>query len=172
MRLTAALATVLIALTGCGGTSFEPGTKMVGSNYTFTLPEGWGEKDLPGLDLGPVDTFAFDLNDKDGFADNVNVVKEGPVLTWLPEAKAKRDLESIGAEDVTIEDRVMVARNQAPHLSGTLSVGGDHRFEQYYLADFDEVYWVVTFSFSPTVGSSEGTELAESVLATWEWGTD
>ena len=146
------------------------GTTITGDGYSYSVPEGW---DAPPEQAGTAqaDTLAADLNDTDGFADNVNVLKSpaGEVSADDVETLGVDELETAGATDVQVQERVEVAGSESAHLSATLtSANGEFVLEQYYLTEGGQTY-VVTFSYSPTVDQTERTATAESILVSWSW---
>ncbi|MQW74877.1 hypothetical protein GHK92_03245 [Nocardioides sp. dk4132] len=194
MMRTLASATTLaavLALTGCSGddtddsaTSATPvkpeeptpsvpaadGPLIEGSVYTFNVPEGWDTpaQDIPGLDF---DSMAADLSDGDGFSDNVNVIRAGGDTLTPDQAEetATRELETGGASDVAVEDRVVVDGEETAHLSATISMNGaSTTVDQFYLAGQDGAF-IATFSFSPSVSATQRAEVTDSVLASWTW---
>ncbi|MFI5430057.1 hypothetical protein ACHMWU_28865 [Aeromicrobium sp. UC242_57] len=99
-----AAVTVLAALTlaGCGGSDSDSdsskakdsssaskttaaptpevdpatGKTITGKGYTYSAPDGWDvpTQKIPGTEM--TDSFVADLKDTDGFADNINVIKQ------------------------------------------------------------------------------------------------
>lgn len=146
------------------------GETLEGDGYSYAVPAGWT---VPGdgSDAFGTDTMAADTEDTDGFADNVNVVLSpaGAVSADQVETAGKTELESVGATEVTVQERLTVADSETAHLSASLGAEGvSYLVEQYYLTNDDQTY-VITFSFSDTVSDDDRTALADSVLATWTW---
>ena len=146
------------------------GETLEGDGYSYAVPAGWT---VPGEcgDAFGTDTMAADTEDTDGFADNVNVVLSpaGAVSADQVETAGKAELESVGATEVTVQERLTVADSETAHLSASLGAEGvSYLVEQYYLTNDDQTY-VITFSFSDTVSDDDRTALADSVLATWTW---
>ncbi|MBN9224515.1 MAG: hypothetical protein ABS63_11055 [Microbacterium sp. SCN 70-27] len=176
--LTAVAAATLLGLTACAagapatdtaGVAPATGELISGTGYTYSVPEGWADPgEVPGFSP---DSIAADLTDDDGFADNVNVILSpaGKVTPEQVESAGVKELEGAGATDVTVQPRVKIAGQESAHLSAALASGGTtYAAEQYYVSNGDQTY-VVTFSFSPTVGAKERVALAESVLASWKF---
>ncbi|MFK0401964.1 hypothetical protein ACIQTT_06510 [Microbacterium sp. NPDC090225] len=146
------------------------GATIAGDGYTFKAPTGWDDpqQEIPGFDP---DSFAANLQDTDGFADNVNVLKSpvGVVTPDQVETLGLKELETVGATDVVVHDRVVVAGSESAHISAAMSSEGvSYVVDQYYVSSADQTY-VVTFSFSDTVPAAERQQIAESVLVTWAW---
>lgn len=172
-------AAVALGAAGCAaggsaspaGPQADPATGEVisGTGYHFSVPEDWG-------DPGPVegfdpDSIAADLDDADGFSDNVNVILSpaGKVTPEQVETAGVKELEDAGATDVTVQPRVAVGGSESAHLSAALaSSGAEYVVEQYYVSDSDQTY-VVTFSFSPTVSEADRAAVTDPILASWEF---
>lgn len=147
------------------------GETITGSGYSYVVPEGWGKPPTNPPGFAP-DSLAVNLDDKDGFSDNVNVIKSpapgGADLDQIEEA-GKKELNGIGATDITVHDRLSVAGHEAGHLSSSMTIGkAEYIAEQYFVGN-DAGLFVVTFSFSKSMSDADRVELAESVLATWKW---
>ena len=196
-RRVAALAIVsTLSLAGCGGSSdggsddkpdsdstsatkapaddvdAADGDSIKGTGYSFTLPTDWEvpTQDIPGTEQ--TDTFAANLKDTDGFADNVNVIRLDPApiddLDDLEKGLVK-ELEGAGSSDVTVRDRTDIDGDDAVHIaSGQNQKGATYLTEQFN-AIHDGVSYVITFSFSDTVSQADRDKVADSVLTTWKW---
>jgi len=144
------------------------GITITGTGYSFTAPEGWV---IPDSAPAGVDTVVANLDDADGFFDNVNVVLSpaGEVTPDQVETAGVSELESVGATDVQVRPRVNVAGAESAHLSAVLNQSGaTYRFEQYYATNAGQTC-VITFSFSESVSEADREALAESVLVSWTW---
>lgn len=197
IRSAALLLAAALTLTGCStliptaqetsGTSSAPseseettaneidaapatGDTITGDGYSFVVPEGWADpqQEIPGFDP---DSFAANMQDTDGFADNVNVLKSpaGFVSADQVETLGLKELETVGATDVAVNDRVNVAGSESPHISAAMTSDGvSYVVDQYYVSTDDQTY-IVTFSFSDTVPAAERQQISESILVTWTW---
>lgn len=145
------------------------GELITGDGYSYRVPEGWATPEEPTPGFSP-DTFAADLTDDDGFADNVNVLLSGGVATPdQVEQFGTTELENAGAVEVAVQPRVTIAGAESAHLTASLTSDGvAYWIEQYYPTNDGETY-VVTFSFSDALGDTDRVAIAESVLASWEW---
>lgn len=180
-KSAALFALAVLALAGCTAEAPAPsapevstapaaGETISGTGYTFVVPEDWGipEQGVPGFEP---DSLAADLDDADGFVDNVNVILSpaGEVLPEQVETAGVDELEAAGATDVTVEDRVTIAGSESAHVAANLAAQGvEYRIDQYYVTA-DEQTYVVTFSFSTTVSEADRDEIAGSILSTWTW---
>lgn len=145
------------------------GDTISGTGYSFAVPEGWGDPGpIEGFDA---DSLAADLDDADGFADNVNVILSpaGKVELDQVESAGPGELEGGGATDVSVEPRVTVAGEEAAHISANLASGDtSYLIEQFYVNSDDQTY-IVTFSFSPDVADADRQAVTDAVLASWAW---
>lgn len=146
------------------------GTSVIGDGYLFTVPDGWGKPTGVATPSG-ADAFAADLSDKDGFADNVNVVvlKSVEASPAQAESEGAQGLKSIGATEVTVQDRTTVDGEGTAHLSALkASKGVKYRIDQFYVSHSGATY-IVTISVSSSVSKSDRDELVSSVLSGWSW---
>jgi hypothetical protein len=148
--------------------SADSSRSIAGKGYRYTVPEGWGE---PKTDVGAsaADSLAADLTDKDGFADNVNVVvvDAGNVTSGQIESQGPQQLKSAGFSKIAVEDRVQVAGVESPHITA-LQKSGTYRVDQYYVLRQGKGY-IVTFSFSPKVSKADREHVTTPVLGSWSW---
>jgi hypothetical protein len=140
-----------------------------GDGYSYTIPVGWAQQDAA---LAPgTDTVAADSAPTGPFGNNVNVVLS-PAGAFTPdnvEAAAGNELETAGATEVEVLDRVTVAGEETAHVTAVMTVSDlTYRIHQYYVTSDDQTY-VVTFSAAVDVPDEESISTAESVLATWTW---
>lgn len=148
------------------------GNDVQGTGYSYSLPEGWEvpKQDIEGTEQ--TDTFAADLTDSDGFADNINVIRLDPApiddLDKL-ETGLKAELEGAGAKAVTVRDRVEIDGDEAVHIASQQNQQGATYLTEQYNAIHGGVSYVITFSYSDTVSESDRDSLAASILDTWKW---
>jgi hypothetical protein len=137
--------------------------------FTYTVPKDWEES--PN---STAITLAIDSKDPDGFADNINVIKDNTVTTLKGdklEDAIEKVLKSANATDITVKDRIQVAGAEAVHVGAVFDLNGTkYRTEQYALS-YDDTGYVVTVSFSPDVPSAERDKVSESILTTWKWNS-
>jgi len=151
------------------GVAPATGSVVSGDGYSYTIPVGWAQQDAA---LAPgTDTVAADGAPTGPFANNVNVVLS-PAGAFTPdnvEAAAGNELETAGATEVQVLDRVTVAGEETAHVTAVMTVSDlTYRIHQYYVTSDDQTY-VVTFSAAVDVPDEEMISTAESVLATWTW---
>lgn len=93
------------------------GETIAGDGYSYAVPAGWGKHDSAAA--AGTDTIGIDLAPTGDFASNVNVVLSpaGAVTADQVESVVGKELESSGAKDVTILDRVTVAGSESPHVT-------------------------------------------------------
>jgi hypothetical protein len=135
--------------------------------FTYTVPKDW--KESPN---SRAITLAIDSKDPDGFADNLNVIKDDTVATLKGdklEDSVKKALTDANATGIAVKDRVQVDGEKAVHVGAVFDLNGTrYRTEQYAFAH-DETGYVVTLSFSPDVPTAERDQVSESILTTWRW---
>ncbi|MET0931250.1 MAG: hypothetical protein ABWX74_17145 [Aeromicrobium sp.] len=193
-RRVAALAIVsTLTLAGCGGSdsggdsgsdsSSSPssssddvdaadGDAIKGTGYTYSVPDGWAvpEQDIAGTEQ--TDSFAADLEDTDGFADNVNVIRLDPAplddLDKLEDGLAA-ELEGAGSKDVTVGNRTEIDGDETVTITSVQTQAGKEYLTDQFNAIHDGVSYVITFSFSDTVSEADRNDLSSSVLASWKW---
>jgi hypothetical protein len=152
------------------GVAPATGPTITGNGYSFSAPEGWGHPETTATPAN-VDTFAGDLQDTDGFVDNINVLLSpaGEVTPDQIESLGVKELEDVGAENVKAQPRITVAGSESAHLSALFTSGSvKYQIEQYYASHNGQTY-IVTFSFSESVAESARDDIASSVLSTWLW---
>ena len=150
--------------------SAATGELISGDGYTYNVPEDWGIPDQSPSGFNP-DSFAVDLDDTDGFTDNINVILSpaGQITSDQVEQAGPPELEGSGAENVEVRPRVGIAGEESAHLSALFTQGGaTYQIDQYYPTHEGQTY-VVTFSFSEGVPQGDREDLAESILASWAW---
>ncbi len=182
LRTSALAVVVALLLTGCSaqpqtqedapavsGIAPASGPVVSGDGYSFNAPEGWEETDPSGAP--GTDVIAWDANPEGDFADNVNVVISPAGLVPLDavEAGTVQELEAVGAENITVKDRLTLNGAELTHLAASMTVQGlTYQAEQFAINSDSQTY-LITFSFRESVPESERVELAESVLVTWSF---
>ncbi len=136
-------------------------------DFTYTVPEDW--KESPN---SSAITLAVDSKDPDGFADNINVIKDDTIVGL--EGKKLADaveqvLEDANATGIAVKDRVQVGGEDAVHVGAVFDLNGTRYRTELYAFTHDETGYVVTMSFSPDVATAERDKVSESILTTWEW---
>ncbi|AWB93762.1 hypothetical protein [Aeromicrobium chenweiae] len=156
------------------GFDAEPadGGRIKGTDYTYSVPKGWEvPKNKPaGFDF---DSLAVDSTDKDGFSDNINVLRQSPAPSGVTTEELTKNLGSEltkqGARDVKTQEPVTIDGESATHISMSQELNGNKNLtEQYYVLRKGALY-VVTFSHSTSVTEADRDEVAGSVLTTWKW---
>lgn len=189
-RTAAITLLTLLTLTGCSSGSDSDGGKsgdkqtsapeveaadgltVEGTGYTYVVPDGWKTPDEDIAGTEQTDTFAADFDDKDGFADNINVIRLDPApvedLDDLEKALIA-ELEGSSAKNVTARDRLEIDGTAAVHIASLNTLQGKDYLTEQYNAIRDGVSYVITFSYSPDVSENDRDEVAQSVLSTWKW---
>lgn len=153
------------------------GMTVKGTGYTFVVKKGFidAKGKVPGA--SSVDTMVLNALDKDGFADNINVVQQsgasGASLSLL-ESAAKTQLEAAGATGYKVLPRTTVAGTEASHITANVkradAQGKTQRYlvDQLYVLRGDKSY-VVTFSFNANATQATRDALINPTVASWKW---
>lgn len=187
-RFAAVLAVLAILVAGCGGSSSDDkptdkstsssatpadGKTISGTGYSFAVPDGWDTPPSAATSGFDFDSLAADLGDKDGFADNVNVIQQDPSpvkeITDEADQQLADVLKNSNAKGVKVQERTKIDGAEAIHISSQQTLNGKKNLtEQYYVIHAGALN-VVTFSYSPDVSQGDRDDLAASVLTTWKW---
>jgi len=186
-RPVAVLALAVATLTACGGGGSDEktadpspistasgldakpadGDTISTDDFAYTVPKDW--KESPN---SSAITLAIDSKDPDGFADNINVIKDDTVATLKGEKledAVEKVLTDANASGIAVKKRVQVDGEEAVHVGAVFDLNGTkYRTEQYAFAHGESGY-IVTVSFSPDVPTAERDKVSESILTTWEW---
>lgn len=142
---------------------------IVGSGYTYSVPEGWGQNEDTAALAGSADTLAIDLAATGTFANNVNtIVSTGEFTPEMFEASSS-ELESAGATDIAVGDRVMLDGVEAGHLTSTMTQSGVTYLVEQFAAARGGVTYIVTFSFATDSTEAERSDAINIVLGSWTW---
>lgn len=185
-RIAAALLTLV--LVGCGGSGSDDaggdkadaptpnaaaanGDTIMTDAFSYTVPSGWKKSDAGST--GAL-SLVVNLDDKDGFSDNINVVKDDTIVgvggDRLEDA-VKNVLESVKATDITIKDRIRIDGDEAVHAGAIFEQKGTKYRTEQYAVSHGKAGYVVTVSFSESVPDAERDEVSESILTTWKWAS-
>ena len=198
---TAALTTVLLAgtLAACGdadepsaapadasttsappesptesATEEEPadGDRIAGQGYSYAVPEGWEDGTERFQAISPLlDTGAVDTDVSQGFADNVNVIRNDSFPEMgLDEAEQQfvAEAETV-SEDVQVRERAEIDGETVLHISGRTDAGKSKvRTEQYSLFR-EDAWYIVTFSFAEKSPDTTVDADVTTVLGSWQW---
>jgi hypothetical protein len=151
-----------------GNAAAKGGPKIRGTGYTYRAPKGWGPSEVPGLNP---DSFAANLGDRDGFADNINVIVSPAGRMSADEAEdlAERELAAVGAKKFEAHPRVSLAGDRVAHTSASMSMNDTtYTVEQFYPSHGDNTY-VVTFAFSSDVKALHRYVITTATLDSWTW---
>ncbi|MDR7085194.1 hypothetical protein J2X11_000033 [Aeromicrobium panaciterrae] len=147
------------------------GDTVTTDDYTYSLPKGWEEPrgETPGFDFHSV---ATDVGDKDGFADNINVIRVGEAPSddlGQFEDESVKELTRLGAKEIEVLPPESIDDAKSIHITARTSFNDvEYRTNQYGVVH-DDIVFIVTFSFSVDVTPEEQSDTIESVLATWKW---
>lgn len=147
------------------------GETITGTGYSYSVPEGWGySADLESAAAG-TDTFAVDLTPSGTFADNVNVViTEGEgAIEVFESAEYLAQLESLGAVDGQVHDRVSLDGVEAAHTSATMGAEENPYLVDQIAASRDGSTYVLTLSFRTESTPEERAAAMDVVVSSWVW---
>lgn len=158
------------------GFDAEPadGKTLKGTDYTYSVPDGWDvPKEKPaGFDF---DSLAVDTKDKDGFTDNINVLRQDPAPAGLTDKQLGdelgKQLTAQGAKDVEVQSAVTIDGDPASHISSSQDLNGNKNLTEQYYTLHDGALYVVTFSHSMDASREDRDEVAGSILASWKWAS-
>jgi hypothetical protein len=157
---------------GADASDVEPasGDTIEAEGFSYSVPEGWKQNtDLQG---GAI-TLAVDMDDKDGFADNVNVVTDPTITNLEGDRLAEaltQSLENANVKEVAVREPLEVDGEEAVHTTGLFNLNGnEYRVDQYTLA-VDGTGYVITFSHNKEQSEAERDEVDHAILASWSWG--
>lgn len=163
--------------TGAGGTQPYPpaltaapadGTLVQQDGFSFRVPQGWQQQDVPNVDTAWVDS----TPDGD-FAHNVNTVTQTvPPGTTLNEIgiALTTTIDQLGGTDVRFEGIVDLDGVDAAYQAATLRAAGgvEYRVHQF-VALHDGRATTMTISQRPDTPVAESQDEIGSILATLTW---
>lgn len=186
-RTVALAATLVLALTACGsadttarGTTSKTTTSTAApadgetfstADFSYKAPKGWSgpKQAMPG-----VVSLAGDPSDKDGFTDNVNVVKVEPAQITAIDSFEKavvKELEASNASDIKTLPRQQLDGETAVHVTSGASQNGKTYLVNQFAVVHGKANFVITFSFSPDVSFADQESVSQAVVATWHWAS-
>lgn len=150
----------------------DAGDRISGQGYSFAMPEGWEDGTERFQAISPLlDTGAVDTDASQGFADNVNVIRNDSFQEMgLDEAEQQfvAEAETV-SEDVQVRERTEIGGEAAIHISGRTAAGkAKVRTEQYSLYH-EDAWYIVTFSFAENSDDATVDADVTAVLGSWQW---
>lgn len=150
----------------------DAGDRISGQGYSFAMPEGWEDGTERFQAISPLlDTGAVDTDVSQGFADNVNVIRNDSFQEMgLDEAEQQfvAEAETV-SEDVQVRERTEIGGEAAIHISGRTAAGkAKVRTEQYSLYH-EDAWYIVTFSFAENSDDATVDADVTAVLGSWQW---
>ena len=169
MRALVLAAVVALAFAGCGGGDGS----APGSGYEVDLPEGWSDVTDEAEDAESPIRFdrVFARKRKDGFATNVNVIRErlpeGATLKQI-EGYAPEQLRAFGATDIRPARRTEIGGGPATAREYRIDVGqGPLRGKQLQTVHGKRVY---TITLTARAGAFDSHVAGfEAILDSWRW---
>jgi hypothetical protein len=193
--LAVACLALLPAAAGCGDDDDDQDRdRIVGKGYTYALPDGWRDiseetPDLPALEVAGIrpDT-AVVGEPEEGFATNVNVIREGglpPGISTSQYAEISiavlRDPAASGFPPEFVEaiERIQPRRISAPRdteLGGEPAVAWDYDSTQegrelrirQVASVVDDAGYTVTLTSLPEQ-EEEGVDVFDGLIDSWRW---
>lgn len=138
-------------------------------DFFFYAPKNWRDSTAEAQQAVIA---VMNASDNDGFADNVNVIRLDPApisdLGDLEQA-LRTELETAGAKDIEVLDRVQLDGVEAVHDAAVMSVGKrEYRIEQFN-AIVDGVSFVVTISHNTDADPDAMAKDIDTIISTWTW---
>jgi hypothetical protein len=185
---SAVLVTLVAALTACEGSgpdeasststptatatgaAAEPanGDTIKTDDFTYAVPDGWKEAESPATSL------AINLEDQDGFSDNITVIRDDTIVGLdrdKLQVAALDLLKGVDSSGIRTRDPVQIDGEEAVH-AGSLNKLNDTKYRtEQYAVRHGEAGFIVMISFSPDVPTPERDAVSESILATWKWAS-
>lgn len=152
-----------------GSATPAAGRTLTTEHFQYAVPTGWQD----ARDQFPtVESAAFDAGDKDGFTDNLSVLRVDPApITDLDELESatKQQLAETDTTDIELHERTAIDGVETVHVSGTVEQPGRTYTVDQFNAVIDKVSYIVTFSYDTAVPEEERLDEVNSVLTTWKW---
>jgi hypothetical protein len=182
-----AVATALFALAACGNgddESDEPtraapievdaaepadGATLSTEHFLYAVPAGWQDarKQFP-----TVESAAFEVGDKDGFADNLSVLRIEPApITDLGELESTTRAQLVEAKttDIELHTRTKIDGTETVHLSGVVEQPGRTYTVDQFNAVRDDASYILTFSYDTKTPADVRLGEVAAMLASWHW---
>jgi hypothetical protein len=174
---------LVLALAGCSG---EDQDQVEGTGYVYAVPDGWQEEDGGDLPVRPDSLVVGDA--EDGFATNVNVIREARVPRNVTAAQyaevslaGLRDPAAVGyppevAEMIESLNPRGITEPRDAELDGEQAVEWEYRSTQdgrdlrvrQVAAVTGGAGYTVTLTVLPD-GFEEGSEALDEVVESWSW---
>ena len=189
-RLLLPLAAVALALAGCSGD--DDAEPVEGTGYTYSVPDGWEDVSGPAEEEIEIGGFRPDTlvvgEREDGFATNVNVIREDGLPSGVAAAQYA-DASLAGLRDPVgagmppevaqaIEDGNLrqISEPRDAELDGEEAFAWDYRGTQdgrdvrvqQVAAVMDGAGYTLTLTVLPD-RFDEGTEALDQVIESWSW---
>ena len=180
----------MLALAGCGGDDDED--PVEGTGYTYSVPDGWEDVSDRAEEEFQVGGFRPDSlvigESEDGFATNVNVIREAGLPAGVTAAQyadvsiaGLRDPVGAGlppevAEAIETVNPTQISRPSDAELDGEEAVAWDYRSTQdgrdvrvrQVAAVMDGAGYTVTLTVLPA-RFDEGNGALDEVVESWSW---
>jgi hypothetical protein len=192
--MAAACLALLAAAGGCGDDDDDDRERVVGRGYTYALPDGWQDiseeaPNVPALEVAGIrpDT-AVVGEPEDGFATNVNVIREGGLPPAISSARyaeislaVLRDPAASGFPPEFVEaiERIQprdISEPRDAELAGEPAAAWDYTSTQegrvlrvhQVAAVVDDTGYTVTLT-SLAEREEEGVDTFDELIDSWRW---
>jgi hypothetical protein len=177
---------VALALAGCGG---EDQDQVEGTGYVYAVPGGWEEADGEDLEVGPFRPDTLVVGEReDGFAANVNVIREPGVPSRVTAAryaevsraglrdpagvgfppKVAEMIENVNPSGITAPRDTELGGEEAVEWAYRSTRGGRKLRVRQVAAVRGGAGYTVTLTVLPD-GFSDGSEALDEVVESWSW---
>jgi hypothetical protein len=192
--LTVACVALAAAAGGCGDDDDEDQDRVVGKGYSYEVPEGWRDiseeaPDVPGVQVAGITPDTAVVGEReDGFATNVNVIREGGLPPGVSTSEyaditiaVLRDPAASGFPPEFVEaiERIQprgISEPRDAELGGEEAVAWDYTSTQegrvlrirQVTTVFDDAGYTVTLTSLPEA-EEEGVDVFEGLIDSWRW---
>jgi hypothetical protein len=191
-----AVACVALAATagGCGDDDDEDQARVTGKGYSYAVPDGWRDiseeaPDVPGVEVAGITPDTAVIGEReDGFATNVNVIREGGLPPGVSSSQyaditiaVLRDPAASGFPPEFVEaiERIQPREISEPRdteLGGEPAVAWDYTSTQQgedlrirqVASVVDDAGYTVTLTSRPDQ-EEEGVEVFDELVDSWRW---
>jgi hypothetical protein len=189
-----AVACLALAAGGCGDDDDEDQPRVVGKGYSYAVPEGWRDiseeaPGVPGVEVAGItpDTAVVGQREN-GFATNVNVIREGGIPPGVSTSEyadvtiaVLRDPAASGFPPEFVEaiERIQprgISEPRDAELGGEPAVAWDYTSTQegqelrirQVASVVDQAGYTVTLT-SRTDQEEEGVDVFDELIDSWRW---
>jgi hypothetical protein len=194
LRGLLAVACLAVAAGGCGDDDDEEEDRVVGKGYTYAVPEGWRDisdeaDDAPELEVAGIGPDTAVIGEReDGFATNVNVIREGglpagvttpqygditlaglrdPAAAGFPQ-EVVEVIESLNPREISEPRDAELGDEEAVAWDYTSTQEGRVLRIRQVAAVVDKTGYTVTLTSLPEA-EEEGVDVFDELIDSWRW---